>query len=873
MVQDNLNDNSQDQNNKVEHKEEHNTISTPIVEEMKGAYLEYAMSVIVGRALPDVRDGLKPVHRRILYAMNEMHMFHNKPSKKCARIVGEVLGKYHPHGDSAVYETLVRMAQDFSLRYPLIQGQGNFGSIDGDRAAAMRYTEAKLSKISNLMLTDIDKETVDFRPNFDESLEEPEVLPARIPNLLINGTNGIAVGMATTIPPHNLKEVISGTIAILNNEEITTLELLEHIKGPDFPTGGTIIGTNGIKNAYATGRGKIKIRGKYHFEEIRGRKTIIVTEIPYQVNKATLIEQIADRVRDKQIEGIHDIRDESNKKGIRVVIELKKDANEEVVINHLLKHTRLQTSSGLIFLSLVKGQPKVLPIKEILNEFIKHRIEVVTRRTQYELKKAKNKTHILEGLTKALDNIDAIIALIKKAESGSIAKQELQQQYEFSEIQAQSILDMKLQKLTGLEQDKIREEYENLLKFIKELEEILASKEKIKQIIIEELEEVNDKFGDERKTTISEVEDEDIDDEDLIPREDQVVTITRSGYAKRLPIETYKVQRRGGKGVIGATMKEEDLIEHLFVANTHEYLLIFTNKGKIYWLKVYKMPEGSRTSKGKALINLVNMSKEEHIAAIIPVVEFSKEENLFMTTKKGVVKKTSLDAYSRPRQTGIIGINLDEGDTVIAVRKTSGNDQILIGTKNGQAIRFNETDVRPIGRTGRGVRGISLKEGDEVIGSIIAKPGETILTVTENGYGKRTAIEDYRLINRGGKGVRNIICSERNGKVVTIRRVNGTESILLISEKGIIIRTETKQINTIGRNTQGVRLMNLNSGDKLQRVAVIRTEDNEDEEQITIDDNKKEENNKSVNTEEKNIITETTETKETNENPEQSIKE
>ncbi len=802
-------------------------ISAVIEDEMKTAYLDYAMSVIVGRALPDVRDGLKPVHRRIMFAMNEMGITFSKGYKKSARIVGEVLGKYHPHGDSAVYDSLVRMAQDFSLRYPLIKGQGNFGSVDGDRAAAMRYTEAKLSKISADVLADIEKETVDFTNNFDETLKEPSVLPTRVPNLLINGSNGIAVGMATNIPPHNMTEVIHGTIALLDNEDIEIQELMEHITGPDFPTGGTIIGKNGLLSAYHHGRGKVKVRAVMHEEPVRNKTAIIITEIPYQVNKSALLEQIADNVRDKRIEGISDLRDESDRTGTRIVIELKKDANIEVTKNQLYKHSRLQTTQGIIFLSLVNKQPKVLNLKEMLVYFIEHRKEVVTRRTQYDLSKAEAKAHILEGLTIALDHVDAVIALIKKSASTQDARDALQANYSLSEKQSQAILDMKLQRLTNLEQGKIREDYEATIQLIEELKSILASTDKIKDIIKSELQEVLEKYGDERKTSISELDDEGIEDEDLIPQEDQVITITKSGYAKRLAIDTYRVQNRGGRGVIGTNMKEEDIVEHLFIANTHSYLLVVTDKGQVHWLKIYKIPEGSRQSKGKALINLIQMEKGERVAAVIPVKEFDDQHYLFMATKQGTIKKTNLEAYSRPRSNGIRGITLDEGDEVISVIKTDGNQQLLLASKNGQAVRFNETDARPIGRTSRGVRGISLASNDEVIGMIPVTEEQTVFTITENGYGKRTNVSDYRLINRGGKGVRNILCSERNGAVAGVRAIEGNEDILLISKNGIIIRTSAEQINIIGRNTQGVRVMRLSTDDKVTSIAKLVHEDEE----------------------------------------------
>jgi len=799
-------------------------VSSLIEEEMKSAYLDYAMSVIVGRALPDVRDGLKPVHRRILFAMNEMGITFSKSFKKSARIVGEVLGKYHPHGDSAVYESLVRMAQDFSLRYPLIKGQGNFGSVDGDSAAAMRYTEAKLAKISTTMLADIEKNTVDFRTNFDDSLEEPEVLPNILPNLLLNGSNGIAVGMATNIPPHNLNEIADAIIALIDDEELSITALCEYIQGPDFPTGANIIGTASILQAYHTGRGKMRVRATLRVDESRGRKAIIITEIPYQVNKSTLIEQIAEGVNEGRIEHISDIRDESDRTGMRIVIELKKDANTDVVQNQLLKHSRLQTTMSIIFLAIVGKEPKVLNLKEMLEHHIAHRKNVIVRRTTFDLQKAEKKAHLLEGLTKALDNIDHIITLIKKAKAAQEAKEELVATYTFSEEQAQAILDMKLQKLTNLEQDKIREDHRQTLALIAELKTILASEQKIKDIIKDELTELKQQFGDDRKTAIVLVEDEEIEDEDLIPQENQVVTITNSGYAKRLPIDSYKLQNRGGRGVIGASMKEEDIVEHLFVANTHSHILIFTDKGKVHWLKVYKIPETSRQAKGKALINLVQLEQGEKVAAVIPVQEFTSTDYLLLITQKGIIKKTSLEAYSRPRQTGIIGITLDDNDSVITVLKTNGTQNILIASKQGQAIRFNEQDARPIGRTSRGVRGILLNKTDSVIDAVIARDEDSIMTITENGYGKRTPVTDYRLINRGGKGVRNIICNERNGQVASVRPVSGNEEILLISRKGIIIRTAVNQISIIGRNTQGLRIMRLEQGDEVKTTALLQLE-------------------------------------------------
>jgi DNA gyrase subunit A len=816
-----------DENNdiKIDANDSH-IVSGILEDEMKSAYLDYAMSVIIGRALPDVRDGLKPVHRRILYAMNDMGITFNKSYKKCARIVGEVLGKYHPHGDSAVYESLVRMAQEFSLRYPLVQGQGNFGSVDGDNAAAMRYTEARMSKICDEMLKDIEKETVNMRPNFDESLEEPVVLPTRLPNLLINGSNGIAVGMATNIPPHNISEVVDASIKVLDFPDLEIDELFDLVKGPDFPTGGIILGNAGIRQAYLTGKGKFKIRCKSHIEEKNGRKKLIVTEIPYQVNKSDLLEQIAEEIKEKRVEGISDIRDESDRKGMRIVFELKKDANEEVVQNQLFKHTRLQVGTGIIFLAIVDNQPKVLNLKEILVHFLNHRIEVVKRRTAFDLKKAYKKAHILEGLAIALNHIDAVIKLIKEADNSSVAKEKLKEIYSLSEEQSQAILEMKLQRLTGLEQNKIKSDYEETKKLILELESILASEVKIRGVVKTELEEVKEKYQDNRKTDIVDYYDDDLDIEDLIPEEDQILTISGSGYIKRTNMLTYRVQNRGGTGVIGATTKEEDIIEHLFIANTHSYLLIFTNKGNVHWLKVWKVPEAGRQSKGKAIVNLVNLSENECVAAVIPVREFNEEHHLILATEKGVVKKTNLMAYSRPRQNGIIGINLDDGDKVINAVLTDGKQELLIATKKGQAVRFNEEDARSIGRTSRGVRGITLAPNDSVISMILLNPLETILTITENGYGKRTRIDDYRLINRGGKGVRNIICSERNGDVVAVKGVDDSKDILIVSQQGIIIRTRASQINVIGRNTQGVRLMRLKTdADRVQNATIAEHDD------------------------------------------------
>ena len=721
-----------------------------IEDEMKRSYLDYAMSVIVGRALPDVRDGLKPVHRRILYAMNDMGMKYGQPFKKCARIVGEVLGKYHPHGDSAVYDTLVRMAQDFSLRYPLIKGQGNFGSVDGDRAAAMRYTEARLAKIADELLQDIEKETVDFQENFDGSLKEPNVLPAKLPNLLINGSAGIAVGMATNIPPHNILEVCKATIALIDNPEIETAEMLEHIQGPDFPTGGIIAGKAGIAQAYGSGRGKIRIKSVIELEEKSGKKRLVVKEIPYMVNKSQLVEHIADCIREKRVEGISDLRDESDRKGMRIAIDLKRDANPEIVENQLLTHTRLQVTFGINIVALVDNKPKTLGLKPILEQYVLHRQDVVRRRTEFDLKKAEERAHILEGLTIALNDIDKVVALIKKAKDVETARAGLVSNYSLTEIQANAILDMKLQKLAALEQEKIRQELKELKEKIRILKAILADETKILAIIKRELEDLSERFGDERKTTIVDVEDEELDLEDLIDPQEQVVTISHAGYAKRMSLALYREQRRGGKGVRGASTKEDDFIEHLFIANTHDYLLIFTDKGKVYWKKVYFLPESSRQSKGKAIINLVRLEPGETVNAVIPIKQFSGSEYLLFATANGTVKKTPLSDYSRPREGGIKAINLAASDKLMSVLKTTGGDQVIVASAKGQAVKFLETDVRSMGRASTGVRGIKLRPGDSLVGAIKADDNNAVLTVTANGYGKRSPISDYRLINRGG---------------------------------------------------------------------------------------------------------------------------
>ncbi len=811
-------------------------IKNVIEDEMKQSYLDYAMSVIIGRALPDVRDGLKPVHRRILHSMNEMGVKHNSAYKKSARIVGDTLGKYHPHGDQAVYDSLVRMAQDFSLRYPLIDGQGNWGSQDGDNAAAMRYTEARMSRIAEEMLKDIEKETVDFIDNFDGTLKEPLFLPTRIPNLLINGSSGIAVGMATNMPPHNLGEVGNAIIRLIDNNELSVKELMELIKGPDFPTGGVIVGKKGIYQAYETGRGRIKVRAVIEEEIRNNKKSLIIKEIPYMINKSALIEQIADNVRDKKIDGIRDIRDESDRKGMRIVLELKNDANVELIKNQLFKHTRCQETFGIINLALKNGKPKVFSLKELLQEHVKHRQIIIRKRTEFDLRKARQREHILEGYVKALDHIDEIIKLIKEARTVSIAQEKLINNYDLTEDQSKAILDMKLSRLAALEQEKIRNELEELKNKINYLESILADENKILSIIKEETLELIEKYGDDRRTKIIDSDDYDIDFEDLIDDEEVVVTVSRAGYIKRTTLSTYKAQRRGGKGIIGAETKEEDMLEHLFIASTHNYLLVFTNRGRIYWLKVYRIPESGRYSKGTSIVNLLQISKDEKISSVIPVKEFKEGQYLLITTKKGVVKKTDLKAYSRPRQGGIIAISLDEGDDVISAKLTDGNKTILIATAKGMAIRFHENNIRPMGRTARGVIGIRLRPDDLVVSAIIVEDEGVIATITRNGYGKRTRVNDYRLINRGGKGVKNIICSPRNGDVIAVLSVNDNDDLMLITKKGIVIRTPVSDLSIIGRNTQGVRVMRLSDDDELVSAAKII---NEDEDTVLEENNKK----------------------------------
>jgi len=801
-----------------------------IEDEMKQAYLDYSMSVIVGRALPDVKDGLKPVHRRTLYAMNEIGLQYNKTFKKSARIVGEILGKYHAHGDTAVYDALVRLAQSFSLRYPLVHGQGNFGSVDGDKQAAMRYTEAKLAKISNEILTDINKETVDFVPNFDGSLKEPTVLPAKLPNLLLNGSTGIAVGMATNIPPHNLTEINNAILHLIDNPNCEIRELLEHVQGPDFPTGGIICGRAGIRAAYTTGRGKVRVRAKTHTETKKEKESIIITEIPYMVNKSSMIEAIANLVREKRVEGISDIRDESDRTGMRVVIMLKRGFDSTLILNQLYKYTQMQTTFGIIQLALVENQPRVMHLKEILEHYIEHRKDVITRRTEFDKRKAKEKAHILEGLLVALAEIDEVVKGIKASNSVEEAREFLMNNYSLTLIQAQAILDMKLQKLTSLETEKINKDYKELIDLIEELDSILNSQERILDIIREDIKELTDKYGDERRTQITEMEEE-IDIEDLIPEEDVVITISTSGYVKRVPLTEYKIQKRGGTGIIGTGTKEEDVVENLFVTNTHNYILCFSNKGQVHWLKAYQIPESGRYAKGKAIVNLLPLGKEERITAFIPIKEFNENQFLVMATKNGLVKKTALKAYSRPRKGGIVGIKLRETDELITVKLTEGWNKLLVASTNGNAVRFEEGNVREVGRASMGVRGIKLSKGDRVVGMELEKTDACLLTVTENGYGKRTDIKEYRLITRGGKGVINIKTSERNGKVVGIKTVEETDEALLISQQGKIIRIPASGISKIGRNTQGVRIMRLGSDDKVTKLAKIENDDEEEEEE------------------------------------------
>ncbi len=801
-------------------------IPKDIEEEMRNSYLDYSMSVIVARALPDVRDGLKPVHRRVLYAMSDLGLTYNRAYKKSARVVGEVLGKYHPHGDTAVYDTMVRMVQDFSLRYPLIDGQGNFGSIDGDSAAAMRYTEVRMARISGEILRDLDKDTVNFRANFDETLEEPEILPAVLPNLLCNGASGIAVGMATNIPPHNLGEVVDALIAQIRRPDIKPETLMEHIKGPDFPTAGIIFGSQGIKDAYTTGRGKVIVRARASIEHTRNNKNrIIVSELPYQVNKSSLITKIAGLVREKKLEGISDINDESDRDGMRMVVDLKRDAVPEVVLNQLYKYTQMQTTFGIINLALVDGQPKIMPLKEMLQHFIDHRMVVIQRRTRFLLKKAEHRAHILEGLKIALDNIDAIIALIKKSRNPETAKSNLMKNFKLSAIQAQAILDMRLQRLTGLERKKIEDEYKELIKTIQRLKAILASEQLQKQLIKEELIELKKTYGDERRTEIVKNYAE-FSIEDMIAEEDMVITITRDGYIKRFPVSGYRRQHRNTRGSTGAKTSETDFVEHLFIASTHNYMLFFTDRGKVYWLKVHEIPQVGKAGKGRAIVNMIQKDKTENVVAYLNVKDFSDQFYLTMATRLGLVKKTNLKAFGKPRRDGIYAIKINDDDDLIEVKLSDGSNDVFIATTNGMAIRFTETEVREMGRVAAGVRGIKLSKDDYVIGMVVVKREGTLLTVSEKGFGKRTDIREYRTTHRGGKGIKTFKVSEKTGRVIAIKEVVDDDDLILIADNAIILRIHVGNINATGRNTMGVRLMRLDSGAKIKDVArVVKTEE------------------------------------------------
>jgi DNA gyrase subunit A len=801
-----------------------------IEHEMKRSYLSYAMSVIVGRALPDVRDGLKPVHRRILYGMYESGTTPDKPYKKSARIVGDVMGRYHPHGDAAIYDSIVRMAQDFSYRLPLVDGHGNFGSVDGDPPAAMRYTEVRLSRLAVEMLTDIEKNTVDFVPNFDGSLEEPAVLPSRFPNLLVNGAAGIAVGMATNIPPHNLGEVIDGAIMLIDDPETDTEALMKVVKGPDFPTGGIILGREGIRDAFLTGRGSIKVRAKTGIETLsNGKSQIIVTELPYQVNKARLIEKIADLVRNKVIEGITDLRDESDRSGMRIVIELKRDTNPNVLLNQLYKHTQLQDSFGVIMLVLVNNEPRVLGLRDLLRHYLDHQKEIITRRTRFDLEKAEARAHIVEGLRIALDHIDAVIKVIRSSRTVEIAREGLMSNFGLSERQAQAILDMRLQSLTGLQREKLEEEYAELQKTIAYYRELLADSAKIMGVVKEELLVIKEKFADPRRTEIAQSE-EDISIEDLIANEDIVVTITHNGYIKRLPVTTYKSQRRGGKGITGINTKEEDFVEHLFITSTHDHVLFFTNQGRVYQLRGFDIPEASRQARGIAIVNLIPLNPGEKINTYIPVQDFREDQYLLMCTRNGIVKKTALSEYANNRRSGLIGINLDEGDEVIGVRRTDGEREIIIFTGHGQSLRFSETEIRPMGRTTRGVKGINLRPGDQVVGMDVIRNDADLLVITENGYGKRTPFDQYRIQARGGIGIKTLNRTPKTGEVIGGGVVYPEHELMLINASGMVIRVTVSDISALGRNTQGVKLMHLGEDDRIVAVArvVSRQEEGED---------------------------------------------
>lgn len=795
--------------------------------EMQKSYLDYSMSMITSRALPDVRDGLKPVHRRVLFGMEELSLEHNKPPKKCARVVGDVIGKYHPHGDVAVYDSLVRMAQDWSLRYCMVNGQGNFGSIDGDPPAAMRYTECRMTALAEEMMSDLDKETVDFVPNYDDSLKEPSVLPAKIPFLLVNGTTGIAVGMATNMAPHNLTEIINAVTAVIENPDIQIEDLIRIVPGPDFPTGGLIYGKSGIYEAYKTGKGKIINRAKAEVQKLANeREEIIITEIPFMVNKSALLEKMADLVRQKTIEGISFIRDESDRSGMRIVVGIKKDGFGDIVLNQLYKFTMMQTTFGIINLALVNLQPRLLNLKELISYFIDHRHDVIVRRTQYELKKAQERAHILEGLKIALDHIDEIIALIKSSSSADEAQVKLQERFGLSEIQAKAILDMRLQRLTGLERDKIEAEYQELLRMIKEMTEILANRDRRMQIIKDELIDIKTRFGDPRRTEIVDATG-DVDIEDMIADEDMVITMTHEGYIKRTPVTTYRAQGRGGKGVLGMESKENDFITTLFIASAHTYILFFTNTGRCYWLKVYRIPEAGRQSKGRPIVNLIDLKPEEKIASFVPVKEFDNDHFIVAATEQGIINKQPLSLYANIRRDGINAINLDEGDRVIEYKLTSGDNDIILGTSNGQAVRFHESAVRELGRSTRGVKGITLRNEDKVVSMIIISEKDDVLTVTEKGFGKRTPVEDYRKTNRGGSGIINIKVTDKNSRVIALKGIQGSIDVMIVTRNGIIIRVDADKISKIGRNTQGVKLISLDDGDQVIDLALCERDETE----------------------------------------------
>jgi len=814
-------------------------IPVDVEDEMKGSYIDYSMSVIVARALPDVRDGLKPVHRRVLFGMHELGLASNKPYKKSARIVGEVLGKYHPHGDMAVYDTMVRMAQDFSMRYLLVDGQGNFGSVDGDSPAAMRYTEARLTRVAEEMLRDLEKNTVDFVPNFDETLQEPSVLPSLFPNLLCNGASGIAVGMATNIPPHNLREVVDACVAYIKDNNISNEKLLKFLPAPDFPTGGIIYGYGGVKEAYTTGRGRILVRARANIETGKNdRQRIIVTELPYQVNKAALIEKIVDLVSDKKIEDISDVRDESDRDGLRVVIELKREANAEVVLNNLYKHTQMQTTFGVIMLALVEGRPQILQLRDIIRRFIEHRNEVVVRRTKFELDEAEKRAHILEGYIIALDNIDEVIELIKKSKDVETAKNGLMRKFKLSEIQAKAILDMRLQRLTGLERKKIEEEYRATIQLIEKLRAILKNKQLQMKIIEDELRELKEKYGDDRRTEIV-YKAEEFSIEDMIAEEDVVITISHSGYIKRFPVSGYRRQSRGGKGVTGAATREDDFVEHMFIASTHDYILIFTDQGRCYWLKVFEIPEGGRTAKGKSINNLITKDPQEKIASFIAVKEFDDKHFVFMVTEQGIVKKVLLSEFSNPRRNGIVAANLKASDRLVDAKLTDGTQDIILGTREGMAIRFHEGEIRPMGRSAAGVRGINLRKSDRVIGAVnLRRKGTTVLIATEKGFGKRSEESEYRISHRGGKGIITVKISDKTGAMVAIKEVVDTDDIVVVTINGMIIRQHASDIRIAGRNTQGVRLIRLNEGDAIADVAAVVAEDEEEKQLASVENGK-----------------------------------